>query len=219
MKTISMQKDLQNLRKSYDKAALIEGDLPKEPLELFNNWFDAAQHCKDIEEANAMNLGTLGEDGYPKSRIVLLKEIVGKQLLFYTNYTSEKAQSIAQHPQVSLNFFWPALEKQIIIKAMASKVSREKSADYFNSRPRGSRIGAWVSSQSSIIASREALDAQSKEVEEKFEGVEIPLPDFWGGFACEPVSFEFWQGRQNRLHDRILYTKEDGAWVTKRLQP
>lgn len=214
-----MQRDLQDHRKSYEKAELIENDLPVDPLELFNAWFEEAENCKEIEEANAMNLATLGEDGFPKSRIVLLKEIVNHQFLFYTNYTSEKGQSIAKHPQVSLNFFWPALEKQVIVKAHVQKVSRDKSASYFNSRPRGSRIGAWVSNQSAAISSREALDAQLKEIEEKFKGQEIPLPDFWGGFACEPVSIEFWQGRENRLHDRILYSKVDQTWTKKRLQP
>lgn len=214
-----MQRDLQHLRKSYTQDALTEAELPEDPLLLFNKWFDQAQQCDEIEEANAMNLATLGTDGFPKSRIVLLKEIVDRKFLFYTNYTSEKSQSIDQHAQVSLNFFWPALEKQVIVKAVATKVSREKSQSYFNSRPRGSRIGAWVSQQSSEIASREALDAQLKTIEDQFEGKEIPLPDFWGGFACDPISYEFWQGRQNRLHDRILFTKADGQWVTKRLQP
>lgn len=214
-----MQRDLQNLRKSYEKDALEESGLPQDPLVLFNKWFDLAQQCDDIEEANAMNLGTLGTDGFPKSRIVLLKEIVDKKLLFYTNYTSEKAQSIGHHDKVSLNFFWPALEKQVIIKATVAKTSREKSADYFNSRPRGSRIGAWVSQQSSTIASRDLLDQQLQEIENKFDGQEVPLPDFWGGYACTPVSYEFWQGRENRLHDRIIYTLEQGKWITKRLQP
>lgn len=214
-----MQRDLQHLRKSYTQDALTEAELPEDPLLLFNKWFDQAQQCDEIEEANAMNLATLGTDGFPKSRIVLLKEIVDRKFLFYTNYTSEKSQSIDQHAQVSLNFFWPALEKQVTVKAVATKVSREKSQSYFNSRPRGSRIGAWVSQQSSEIASREVLDAQLKTIEDQFEGKEIPLPDFWGGFACDPISYEFWQGRQNRLHDRILFTKADGQWVTKRLQP
>jgi pyridoxamine 5'-phosphate oxidase len=214
-----MQRDLQNLRKSYEKAELIEKDLPNNPIVLFDHWFDLAKNCEEIEEANAMNLATLGQDGFPKSRVVLLKEIDNGNLIFYTNYTSEKARSIDHHTQVSINFFWPALEKQVIIKATAAKVSREKSADYFNSRPRGSRIGAWVSHQSSEIQSREALDEQLFEIENRFKDQQVPLPDFWGGFECGPVSFEFWQGRENRLHDRILYEKLNGSWVTKRLQP
>ena len=197
----------------------IEKDLPDDPLELFNEWFNLAKNCDEIEEANAMNLATLGEDGFPKSRVVLLKEIDNGSLIFYTNYNSEKARSIDLHAQVSINFFWPALEKQVIVKSRATKVSREKSADYFNSRPRGSRIGAWVSHQSSAINSREALDEQLMEIENKFKDQEVPLPDFWGGFACEPVSFEFWQGRENRLHDRILFERVNGSWITKRLQP
>lgn len=215
-----MQRDLQNLRKSYDKAALLEENIPKDPMDLFDQWFKMADDCEEIEEANAMNLASLGTDGFPKTRIVLLKEIMNGNLLFYSNYTSEKAQGIDAHPKVSLNFFWPALEKQVIIKADVEKTSREKSLSYYRTRPRGSQIGAWVSDQSSQIDSREKLMDKLAEIEERFEGEEVPLPDFWGGYACKPVSFEFWQGRENRLHDRILYTKnEQGSWNTKRLQP
>ncbi|MGB5981557.1 MAG: pyridoxamine 5'-phosphate oxidase [Nonlabens sp.] len=215
-----MQRDLQNLRKSYEKSALLEAELPDDPFELFHLWFDKAEKCNDIDEANAMNLSTIGTDGFPKTRIVLLKEIVDGNFLFYSNYTSEKARSIENHPRVSLNFFWPALEKQVIIKAEVSKVSREKSKSYYHSRPRGSQIGAWVSDQSSEIDSRDQLMQKLKETEDRFEDQEVPLPDFWGGYSCKPHSFEFWQGRENRLHDRILFTKDqNGSWTTKRLQP
>ena len=215
-----MQRDLQDLRKSYDKSALLEDHIPEDPVALFNRWFDLANDCKEIEEANAMNLATLGKDGFPKTRIVLLKEILEGNFLFYTNYTSEKSISIEGHPKVSLNFFWPALEKQVIIKADVSKTSTKKSESYYKSRPRGSQIGAWVSDQSSSIENREKLMNKLQETEKRFDGKDVPLPDFWGGYECRPHSFEFWQGRQNRLHDRILYLKnENGEWNTKRLQP
>ncbi|PRP66865.1 pyridoxamine 5'-phosphate oxidase [Nonlabens agnitus] len=214
-----MEQNLHSLRKSYEKDALLEDHLAKNPFEVFSNWFQDAENDKGVEEANAMAISTIGQDGFPKTRIVLLKEIEDDTFIFYTNYTSEKAVSISENPQISLHFFWPSLERQVIIKAMASKTSREKSASYFDSRPRGSQLGAWASHQSDPIASREALEKQLKEVEKRFEGQEVPLPEFWGGFQCTPLSFEFWQGRPNRLHDRILFEKSNDGWNTKRLQP
>jgi pyridoxamine 5'-phosphate oxidase len=214
-----MQRDLQNLRKSYEKDALLEKNLPESPYELFDSWFQEAKITDEIDEANAMSLCTMGVDGFPKSRIVLLKEILEGNFLFYSNYKSEKALAIESCNQVSLHFFWPSLERQIIIKANVSKVSRDKSLSYFQSRPRGSQIGAWASNQSSNVVSREKLEKQLSHFEDKFKDTDIPLPDFWGGYACEPISFEFWQGRPNRLHDRILYEEENDQWIFKRLQP
>ncbi|WP_124981288.1 pyridoxamine 5'-phosphate oxidase [Nonlabens xiamenensis] len=214
-----MQSDLHHLRKSYDKDALLEENLDDDPYVLFDHWFEMAKNHPDIEEANAMGLATLGADGFPKNRIVLLKAIDEKEFLFYTNYTSEKGEAIQQHPKVSLHFFWPALERQVTIKGKVTQLSKEKSAAYFHSRPRGSQIGAWSSEQSSEIVSRQALEERLTYYEQKFEGQEIPLPDFWGGYGVQPVSFEFWQGRPNRMHDRILYEQEQGGWKFKRLQP
>ncbi|AGC77733.1 pyridoxamine 5'-phosphate oxidase [Nonlabens dokdonensis] len=214
-----MQRDLQDLRKSYEKDALLENHIPENPYQLFDSWFKDAKESLEIDEANAMSICTLGTDGFPKSRIVLLKEIHEGDFLFYSNYTSEKGAAMEAYNQVSMHFFWPSLERQIIIKATVSKVSREKTLSYFKSRPRGSQIGAWASNQSSEIVSREQLEKQLSHYEEKFKGEEVPLPEFWGGYACKPVSFEFWQGRPNRLHDRILYENEENNWTSKRLQP
>ncbi len=214
-----MGKNLHDLRKSYEKDALLEQELSSDPYKVFDQWFQAAQNDPAIEEANAMSISTLGTDGFPKSRIVLLKEIENEKLIFYSNYSSEKAQAIEKHPKVCLHFFWPSLERQVIIKAAIAKTSREKSQSYFNSRPRGSQLGAWTSNQSAAVSSREKLEEQLHQMEQKFDGKEIPLPDFWGGYECLPLSFEFWQGRPNRLHDRILYTIENDQWSFKRLQP
>lgn len=214
-----MQRDLQDLRKNYTKGALVEGNVPDMPLELFNEWFTAASNDTAVDEVNAMSLCTLGIDGFPKSRIVLLKEIEQGHFVFYTNYESEKGKSMSAFPKVSLHFFWPAMERQIIIKGMVSKVSREKSLAYFKSRPRGSQLGAWASNQSESVATRAFLQEQLDFFTAQFEEKEIPLPDFWGGYAVRPVSFEFWQGRPNRLHDRIFYEFKNDQWTQKRLAP
>jgi len=214
-----MQKNLYDSRKSYEKNALLESNLGGDPFVTFSKWFQDAEQSPDIEEANAMIVSTIGKDGFPKSRVVLLKEILEGAFLFYTNYGSEKAESIENHPKIGLQFFWPGLERQVIMKCDVEKVSREKSVDYFNSRPRGSQLGAWASHQSDSIISREVLEQQLAAVTSRFEGMEVPKPDFWGGYQCTPISFEFWQGRPNRLHDRILYTQTDGQWNFKRLQP
>lgn len=214
-----MQRDLQNLRKSYEKDALLETNLPVDPYDLFDSWFQEAKASIEIDEANAMSLCTLGVDGFPKSRIVLLKELLDGQFLFYSNYTSEKGVAMQAYDKVSILFFWPSLERQIIIKGTVSKVSKEKSFSYFKTRPRGSQLGAWTSNQSSVVDSREKLEEQKLQFEERFKDQEIPLPEFWGGYAITPSSFEFWQGRPNRLHDRILYTEDSNNWIFKRLQP
>jgi len=214
-----MKQTLHNLRKSYEKDALLESNLKANPFDVFNQWFADAQNDEGVEEANAMAVSTIGLDGFPKSRIVLLKEVEDESFIFYTNYTSEKANSIDNNAHISIHFFWPSLERQVIIKAVATKTSREKSNAYFMSRPRGSQLGAWASQQSNEIDSRDDLEKQLHAVEEKFENKDVPLPEFWGGYQCKPVSFEFWQGRPNRLHDRILYTPNNDKWSLKRLQP
>lgn len=214
-----MEKNLQDSRKSYEKDALLESNLDKDPFKTFADWFQDAENDPAVEETNAMSISTLGADGFPKTRVVLLKEIVDDSFIFYSNYSSEKAAAIDLHPQICIHFFWPSLERQVIIKATVAKVSAEKSADYFHSRPRGSQLGAWASHQSDSISSREELDDQLSAIEKRFEGEDIPLPEFWGGYRCTPVSFEFWQGRPNRMHDRILYTQSKKVWEFKRLQP
>ena len=215
-----MPKDLSNYRKSYEKQELLESNCPKNPLDLFQKWFLHADSSDSIEETNAVTLSTIGKDGFPKSRVVLLKKYTQDGFVFYTNYNSEKGQAITENSHICLSFFWPALEQQIIIKGKAEKQAENLSDDYFTSRPDGSKLGAWASNQSSVINSREELDKQLKNYQQEFKGKKIERPPHWGGFLVKPVSVEFWQGRPNRMHDRILYTLlEDFSWKTERLEP
>jgi len=214
-----MQKNLGDLRKNYTKGTLLDNTAPENPYELYEEWFNEAQTHKSVDEVNAMSLCTIGIDGYPKNRIVLLKEIDNGDFLFYTNYNSEKGIAMESHPHVALHFFWQALERQIIIKGQVSKTTREKSNNYFQSRPVGSQLGAWASDQSDEVVSREYLEKRLDFFEDKFKNREIPIPDHWGGYAVKPVSFEFWQGRPNRLHDRFLYELSKDKWINKRLAP
>ncbi|WP_299253686.1 pyridoxamine 5'-phosphate oxidase [uncultured Aquimarina sp.] len=214
-----MNRDLTDYRKSYDKKALEENELPKSPLQLFSNWFKEVEEAGGVEEANAMTLTTSGLDGFPKARIVLLKHFDENGFVFYTNYESEKGKAIANDNKVCVSFFWPNLERQIIIKGEVNKVSKEISTDYFESRPRGSQLGAWASDQSSIVESREVLEEKLVLLEKQYQNKEIPKPDFWGGFCIKPIEFEFWQGRPNRLHDRIRYAAGKNTWKRERLSP
>lgn len=215
-----MEKDLSNYRKSYERNPLIKDTVPENPMELFQKWFYEADSTDGIEEANIMSVSTLGLDGYPKTRIVLLKKFTWEGFIFYTNYESEKGRAISANPKVSLNLFWHGLERQIIIKGKAEKIAANLSDGYFESRPDGSKLGAWASDQSEEIVSREALDDKLRQFDEKFQGKDIPRPDYWGGFIVKPISLEFWQGRPNRMHDRILYDlQEDYNWKISRLQP
>jgi len=215
-----MPKDLSNYRKSYEKEELLESNCPENPMELFQKWFLSADASETVEETNAMTISTIGSDGFPKSRVVLLKKYTWEGFIFYTNYTSEKGKAILANPHVCLSFFWPALEQQIIIKGTAEKIAENLSDGYFESRPDGSKLGAWASDQSAVVSSREALETSLKSFEQQFEGKEIPRPPHWGGFIVKPVSIEFWQGRPNRMHDRIRYTlAEDFSWKLERLAP
>ncbi|MBG7611869.1 pyridoxamine 5'-phosphate oxidase [Polaribacter sp. BAL334] len=215
-----MSKDLSNYRKSYEKLELLEENCPENPMELFQTWFINADNSDTVEETNAMTIATIGDDGFPKSRIVLLKKYTWEGFIFYTNYDSEKGKAIQNNPNVCLSFFWPALEQQIIIKGIAEKIAENLSDGYFDSRPDGSKLGAWASNQSSVVSSRTTLDESLKMFEKKFENSEIPRPQHWGGFIIKPVSIEFWQGRPNRMHDRIRYTLlEDFSWKIERLAP
>ncbi len=215
-----MSKDLSNYRKSYEKEELLEVNCPENPMELFQKWFHNADDSDTVEETNAMTISTIGKDGYPKSRVVLLKKFTWEGFIFYTNYSSEKGKAILANNNVCISFFWPALEQQIIIKGKAEKIAENLSDGYFESRPDGSKLGAWASDQSAVVDSREELENQLKTYQQQFEGKEIPRPDHWGGFIVKPVSIEFWQGRPNRLHDRIRYSLlEDFSWKMERLAP
>lgn len=214
-----MSKDLKNYRRNYTKGELLESNVPEDPIELFRNWFEEIEAVKDGSEANAMTLSTIGTDGFPRSRVVLLKEFGEEGLTFFTNYNSSKGISLQKNPNCCISFFWPSLERQVIIKGVAEKYSEEMAEEYFSSRPRGSQLGAWASSQSSEIASREVLEKCLRELKVRFMDKEIPKPDYWGGFLVKPLSFEFWQGRENRLHDRLLFSKGKNDWELKRLAP
>lgn len=213
-------KDLSNYRKSYEKSELLETNIPEDPINLFNRWFHETEDFSNIEEVNAMTVSTIGLDGFPKSRVVLLKKFNEEGFIFYTNYNSEKGKAILNNPNVCLSFFWHSMERQIIIKGIAEKTSATISDNYFASRPDGSKLGAIVSPQSEVIPSRDFLDNKLKELEKQFESKEIPRPENWGGFLVRPIEVEFWQGRANRLHDRIRYKLEDDYnWKIDRLSP
>ena len=215
-----MSKDLSNYRKSYEKQELLESNCPENPMELFQTWFLNADNSDMVDESNAMTISTIGLDGFPKSRVVLLKRFTWEGFIFYTNYNSEKGKSIENNNQICLSFFWPALEQQIIIKGKAEKLAENLSDGYFESRPDGSKLGAWASNQSTVVSSRDELDKNLKIFERNFEGKEINRPPHWGGYLVKPSSIEFWQGRPNRMHDRIRYTlAEDFSWKIERLAP
>lgn len=215
-----MNKDLSDYRKSYEKKELLEANCPENPIELFQEWFLNADQTDTVDESNAMTLSTIGTDGFPKSRVVLMKKFTWEGFIFYTNYSSEKGKAMASNKNVCLSFFWPSLEQQIIIKGKAEKIAENLSDGYFESRPDGSKLGAWASSQSSVVSSREELDQNLKSFENKYKNQEIPRPNHWGGFIVKPESIEFWQGRPNRMHDRIRYTlQKDFNWKMERLAP
>lgn len=212
--------DLSNYRRSYEKSLLEEKNLPEDPINLFKTWFLETEEFGSNAEVNAMTVSSIGLDGFPKSRVVLLKQYTYEGFVFYTNYNSEKGKAIAANPNVCLSFFWYEMERQVIIKGKAEKVSENMSDGYFESRPEGSRLGAMVSPQSQVIPSRDYLEDKLKDLEAQFKGIDIPRPDHWGGYIVKPVEIEFWQGRPNRLHDRIRYKlQDDFSWKIERLAP
>ena len=217
---MSTNKDLGHLRKSYEKGELSDNFKQRDPLSLFKDWFAAADNHPDIEEANAMSIVTLGKDQFPKARVVLLKQFTEEGFVFYTNYESEKGQAIIAYPKVGISFFWPALERQVIIKGVAEKVAPAVSDAYFSSRPLGSQLGAMASNQSKEIQSRSELEERLANLEDTYQDTLPKRPPNWGGFIVRPKEIEFWQGRPNRLHDRLLFSiTTDQQWEAKRLSP
>lgn len=215
-----MQKDLGDYRKSYEKSALMEDSISDNPIQLFQTWFYEVEKSDGVDEPNAMTVSTVGLDGFPKSRVVLLKKYTHEGFIFYTNYNSEKGRAISENPNICISFFWANLERQVIIKGIAEKLPKNLSDGYFDSRPDGSKLGAIVSDQSTVIDSRAVLEDQLTKLEKEYEGKEIERPDHWGGYLVRPVSMEFWQGRPNRLHDRIRYTlTNEYDWKIERLAP
>tara|TARA_R110000782_G_scaffold190373_1_gene280259 strand:- start:328 stop:975 length:648 start_codon:yes stop_codon:yes gene_type:complete len=215
-----MQKDLGNYRKSYEKSSLTEGVISDNPMELFQKWFYEVEASDGVDEPNAMTVSTIGLDGFPKNRVVLLKKYTFEGFIFYTNYESEKGRAISQNPNVCISFFWPNMERQIIIKGRAEKIAENLSDGYFESRPDGSKLGAIVSKQSEVVPSRDYLEKKLKDLEKEYENKEIERPKYWGGFIVKPVSIEFWQGRPNRLHDRMRYSLQANYdWKIERLAP
>jgi pyridoxamine 5'-phosphate oxidase len=214
----SDKRKIAQLRRDYSQEALLESDVFENPIDQFMKWFEEALSA-ELVDPNAMTLSTVSQDGMPSSRVVLLKGIIEEGLQFYTNYTSQKSKELEANPQAALCFYWAPLERQVRIQGTVEKLSREESADYFRQRPRQSQLGAWASSQSDRLESREELVKRFEEVKKQFEGQEVPLPDFWGGYLLRPSKIEFWQGREGRMHDRICYEKEDGSWKRNRLAP
>ena len=209
--------DIAEIRKEYTFAGLRRADLHPDPIQQFKNWFQAAISA-GVAEPNAMTLSTVDAEGQPSSRIVLLKDIDGRGFAFYTNYESRKGREIAANPRAALTIFWAGLERQVCVRGTCARLGREESEIYFKSRPLGSRLGAWVSSQSTAIPSREYLEQKLKEVTAKY-GDNPPIPPYWGGFVLRPDWVDFWQGRPSRLHDRFAYTRAGDSWKIDRLSP
>jgi len=218
MSEIINKEKVAQLRRVYHGKGLDEKDVKSDPMEQFEDWFEAAVE-NNLVDANAMTLGTANKDGQPSSRIVLLKGFDERGFIFYTNYNSRKSNELDENPFAALCFYWKEFDRQIRIRGEVDRLPREESADYFKSRPRDSQIGAWASHQSDYAENREELEQRFKTLEEKYEGDDVPLPDFWGGYVLDPVCYEFWQGRPSRMHDRIVYEKNNGNWEIKRLYP
>lgn len=214
-----MKDNLDMHRKSYEKGELSKESVNENPLQQFRTWFYETKDAGGVDEVNAMTLTTVDAEGFPRGRVVLLKKYDEYGFYFFTNYNSDKARSLDLNNKVSLSFFWPNMERQIIIKGTVKKTSDAESNNYWQSRPKGSQLGALVSNQSSIVKDRSELEDKLKKLEEEYEHKEVPRPKDWGGYLVSPLSIEFWQGRPNRLHDRIRYTLVDYDWIIERLQP
>ena len=210
---------ISDLRKTYNANGLNESDVDPDPFVQFGRWLQGAVEA-NLVEPNAMTLSTASKDGLPSARLILLKSFDGNGFVFYTNYESQKGRELAENPNAALVFYWAELERQVRIAGTVSKVSREESEAYFNSRPAGSRLGAWASRQSRVISSREILEERLNELTAEYQDREVPTPPFWGGYRLSPQTFEFWQGRPDRLHDRLRYIRQpESGWVIERLSP
>ncbi len=207
----------ESLRISYEQGELNESDVNHNPIQQFNIWLQEAI-TNLVSEPNAMVLATANKNGEPSARNVLLKSADEKGFIFFSNKQSDKAKDLAENPQATLLFSWLSQHRQVIVKGKVSEISREESNEYFQTRPYGSRISAWVSNQSQVIKNREVLEQKVKEFMEKYPE-EVPMPDYWGGYILKPESVEFWQGRPSRLHDRIRFTKKENSWIIERISP
>jgi pyridoxamine 5'-phosphate oxidase len=209
---------INTLRHDFSMQSLDEKDANKNPITQFSKWFHEAIDAK-VNEPNAMTVCTATPNGKPSARILLLRNFDDNGFVFYTNYNSRKGSEIAENPQAALLFFWPELERQVRIEGKLSKQTAEESDEYFNSRPRTSKLGAWTSAQSKVIKDRQVLDEEYKKQDKAYPGENVPRPPHWGGYILNPEMIEFWQGRPSRLHDRLLYTRQNDNWKIERLAP
>jgi pyridoxamine 5'-phosphate oxidase len=209
---------LAELRREYSLHSLDIADAAAEPVDQFRRWFSDAR-AAEILEPNAMTLATCGQDGTPSARIVLLKDVSDEGFVFFTQYRSRKGLELQANPRVAMVFFWKEIERQVRITGTAARVTDAENAAYFAQRPRGARLGAWASHQSTVIPDRASLEAEATRAGARFADDDVPCPPYWGGYRVSPTEFEFWQGRPNRLHDRLRYRREDGRWVIERLSP
>ncbi len=210
---------LENVRREYAHMVLHEHDLDPDPIEQFGAWYRDVEEVS-LHEATAMTLATTDREGHPSARIVLLKGFDERGFVFYTNYNSQKGRELVENPHAALLCYWSNFDRQVRVRGSATKLSHEESSQYFRTRPRGAQIGAWASEQSRAVASRDALERSFADIDKKFRNQDVPCPSHWGGFRVAPVSIEFWQGRENRLHDRFRYSRQgDGDWAIERLAP